>query len=74
MVSIEEKLSKDNSDRSFIQLKMKKKKKVQVLLECTSGGVDYFDVRCPGVGNGQGGLACCGSWGCKESNTTEQLN
>ena len=20
---------------------------------------------------GQGGLACCGSWGCKESDTTE---
>ena len=28
----------------------------------------------PGVGHGQGGLACCGSWGCKESDTTEQLN
>ena len=27
-----------------------------------------------GVGDGQGGLACCGSWGRKESNTTEQLN
>ena len=26
------------------------------------------------VGDGQGGLACCGSWGCKESDTTEQLN
>ena len=25
----------------------------------------------PRVGDGQGGLACCGSWGCKESNTTE---
>ena len=22
----------------------------------------------------QGGLACCGSWGQKESDTTEQLN
>ena len=28
----------------------------------------------PGVGDGQGGLACCSSWGCKESHTTEQLN
>ena len=27
-----------------------------------------------GVGDGQGGLACCGSWGHKESNMTEQLN
>ena len=24
-----------------------------------------------GVGDGQGGLACCDSWGCKESDTTE---
>ena len=28
----------------------------------------------PGVGDGQGGVACCGSWGCKESDTTEHLN
>ena len=28
----------------------------------------------PGVGDGQGGLACCGSWGCKMLDTTEQLN
>ena len=27
----------------------------------------------PGVGVGQGGLACCNSWGCKESDTTERL-
>ena len=26
-----------------------------------------------GFGDGQGGLACCGSWGCKELDTTEQL-
>ena len=24
-----------------------------------------------GVGDGQEGLACCGSWGCKESDPTE---
>ena len=28
----------------------------------------------PGVGDGQGCLACCGSWGRKESDTTEGLN
>ena len=28
----------------------------------------------PGVGDGQGGLACCGSWGHKESDRIEQLN
>ena len=25
-------------------------------------------------GDGQGGLACCGPWGRKESDTTERLN
>ena len=28
----------------------------------------------PGVGDGQGGLACCDSWGCKELDMTERLN
>ena len=28
----------------------------------------------PGVGDGQGGLACCDSWSHKESDMTERLN
>ena len=27
--------------------------------------------RTPGVGDGQGGLECCSSWGCKEWDMTE---
>ena len=27
-----------------------------------------------GVGDGQGGMACCDSWGRKESDMTERLN
>ena len=27
-----------------------------------------------GVGDGQGSLACCGPWGCTESDVTAQLN
>ena len=27
-----------------------------------------------GVGDGQGGLVCCDSWGLKELDTTERLN
>jgi len=27
-----------------------------------------------GDGDGQGGLACCSPWGCKESDVTERLN
>ena len=26
-----------------------------------------------GVGDGQGGLACCSPWGCKELDMTERL-
>ena len=28
----------------------------------------------PGVGDGQGGLACCSPWGHEESDMTELLN
>ena len=28
----------------------------------------------PGIGDGQGGLACYSLWRCKGSDTTEQLN
>ena len=38
-------------------------------------GLDgHESVWTPGVGDGQGGLACCNSWGRKESDTTEWLN
>ena len=41
------------------------------------GITDLMDVNLSkllGVGDGQGGLACCSPWGCKESDTTERLN
>ena len=41
------------------------------------GITDSMDVslsETPGVGDGQGGLVCCDSWGCKELDTTERLN
>ena len=28
----------------------------------------------PGDGEGQGSLACCSPWGCKESDTTQRPN
>ena len=34
---------------------------------------DEFE-QAPGAGEGQGCLACCSPWGCKESDTTERLN
>ena len=38
------------------------------------GITDSVDMSLPGVGSGQGGLVCCGSWGRKESDMTERLN
>ena len=41
------------------------------------GITDSLDVslsELPGVGDGQGGLACCDLWGRKESDMTERLN
>ena len=34
----------------------------------------YEFEQAPGVGDGQGSLACCNPWGCKELDMTEQLN
>ena len=34
----------------------------------------YEFERTLGVGDGQGGLACCSPWGHKESDMTERLN
>ena len=31
-------------------------------------------MKAPGVGDGQGSLACCSPWSHKESDMTEQLN
>ena len=38
------------------------------------GITDSMDMslgKTPGVGDGQGGLACCSPWSCKELDTTE---
>ena len=43
-------------------------------MRCLDGITDSMDVNfseLPGVGDGQGGLACCSPWGRKESDTTK---
>ena len=49
-----------------------------LLLGGSDGGHHWHDghafEQAPGVGNGQGSLAYCGSWGRKELDTTEWLN
>jgi len=34
----------------------------------------YEFEQAPEDGKGQGSLACCSPWGCKESDTTKQMN
>ena len=44
--------------------------------EMVGGITDSMNLseQAPGVGDGQGSLACCSPWGHKESDTTERLN
>ena len=44
-------------------------------MACWHHGLDRHESQWTlGVGDEQGGLACCGSWDCKESDMTEPLN
>ena len=43
------------------------------LLDGITDSMDEFE-QAPGVGDGQGSLACYSPWGCNKLDTTEQLN
>ena len=52
-----------------------RRRRGQQRMRCLDGIIDCMDMSlCLGVSDGQGSLACCSPWGCKESNMTEQLN
>ena len=54
-----------------------RRKRGQQRMRWLDGITDIMDMDfgwTPGVGEGQGGLACCDSRGHKELDTTEQLN
>ena len=51
-----------------------RRRRGQQRMRWLDGIIDWMDMGLAGVGDGQGGLACCGSWGHKESDTTEGLN
>ena len=42
-------------------------------LDGITDSMDMSLSKTPGVGDRQGGLACCNSWGHKESDMTERL-
>ena len=44
------------------------------MLDGITYSIDIFEFeQAPGVVDGQGGLACCSRWGCKELDTSERL-
>ena len=54
-----------------------KRRRGQQRMRWLDGITDSMDVslsELKGAGDGQGGLVCFSSWGCKESDMTEQLN
>ena len=51
-----------------------RRRRGQQRMRWLDGITDSMDMDLGGVGDGQGGLACCDSWGRKESDTTERLN
>ena len=51
-----------------------RRKRGQQRMRWLDGITDSMDVSLGKLRDGQGGLACCSPWGCKESDTTEQLN
>ena len=52
-----------------------RKRRGQERMRWLNGITDLMDFeQALGVGDGQRGLACCDSWGRKESDTTERLN
>ena len=44
-----------------------------IWLDGITDSMDVESERTPGVGDGQGGLACCDSWGRNQLDTTERL-
>ena len=53
-----------------------RRKRGRLRMRWLDGIMDSMDVSLSELrdGDGQGGLACCDSWGRKESDTTERLN
>ena len=51
-----------------------KRRRGQQRMRWLDGITDSMDMSLAGVGDGQESLVCFDSWGCKELDTTEQVN
>ena len=68
----------DSLEKTLMQGKIQDRRRRQQRMRWLDGITDSTDLhvfeQALGVGEGQGSLACCSPWGCKESDTTERLN
>ena len=68
----------DKSLEKFLMLgKTEGRRRKQQRMRWLDGIIDSMNMnlsKLPENGVEQGSLACCSPWGCKESDTTEQLN
>ena len=63
----------DSFEKTLMLGKIEGRRRGRQRTRWLDGITDSMDMSL-GVGDGQGGLVCCGSWFCKESDTTEPLN
>ena len=67
----------DSFEKTLVMGKIEgRRRREQQRMRWLNGITDTIDMfeQTPGDSAEQGSLACCDSWGCKESDTTERLN
>ena len=67
----------DSSEKTLMLGKIEGRRRGRQRMRWLDGITDATDMNLGklwGDGEGQGDLACYSPWGCKESDTTEQLN
>ena len=65
----------DSLEKALVLGKIEgRRRRGQQRMRWLDGITDSMDMSLGKLRDGQGGLACCSPWGCKESDTTEQLN
>ena len=77
MLKLKHLMQRANSLEKILMLgKTEGKRRWRQRMRWSDGITDSMDMSLSKLGDkeGQGSLACCSPWGCKELDTTEQLN